>query len=114
MNRARFRLGQDCLCRRDAPALGRFTFPVCWRCSGIAAGMTALLGVDALGGLSAASTSLAVAGCLCSLPAAADVYFQVMTSYRSNASRRLVSGMLLGAGIVLLGRVVAQCFRGLA
>ncbi len=114
MARARFRLGQDCLCRREAPALGRFTFPLCWRCSGMMAGLAALITIDALGGLPAASAFLAVTGCLCGLPAAADVSFQVMTAYRSNRSRRLVSGVLLGAGIVLLGRVLARWFRGLA
>jgi uncharacterized membrane protein len=114
MTRARFRLGQDCLCRREAPALGRFTFPLCWRCSGMTAGLTALLTVDVLGGLTAASASLAVTGCLCGLPAAADVSIQVITPYRSNRSRRFVTGVLLGAGIVLLGHVLVRCFRGLA
>ena len=114
MTRGRFRLGQDCLCRREAPALGRYTSPLCWRCSGMAAGAAALLTVHALGGLPAASAILAVAGCLCGLPAAADVSFQVMTPYRSNRSRRLVTGVLLGAGIVLLGQVLARCLHGLS
>lgn len=113
MARAGFRLGQDCLCRREAPALGRFTFPLCWRCSGITAGAGALLAVHALGCLPAVSAALAVAGCLCGLPAGADVCFQVMTAYRSNRSRRLVTGALLGAGIVLLGHGLGYCFHRL-
>jgi uncharacterized membrane protein len=108
-----FRLGRDCLCRREAPALGRFTFPLCWRCSGMTAGAAALLSVHALGDLLAASAALAVTGCLCGLPAAADVCFQIMTPYRSNHARRLVTGLLLGAGIVLLGHVLMRCFHRL-
>jgi uncharacterized membrane protein len=113
MASARFRLGRDCLCRREAPALGRFTSPLCWRCSGITAGAAALLTVHALGGLPAGPAPLAVTGCLCSLPAVADVAFQVMTAYRSNRSLRLVTGVLLGAGIVLLGQVLARCLHRL-
>jgi uncharacterized membrane protein len=106
----RFRLGQDCLCRRDAPALGRFTFPICWRCTGMAAGAVAMLASRALRGWPAPCASLAAAGCLCALPAAADVTFQVMTSYRSNRLRRLATGLLLGAGIVLFAHVlVGHC-----
>jgi uncharacterized membrane protein len=114
MARARFRLGQDCLCRREAPALGRFTFPLCWRCSGLTAGATALLTVHALAGLPPASASLAVTGCLCGLPATVDVGLQILTPYRSNRARRLVTGVLLGAGIVLLGQILARCFHGLS
>jgi uncharacterized membrane protein len=112
MARASFRLGRDCLCRREAPEIGRFTFPLCWRCSGMTAGAAALLAVDALGSLPAASASLAMAGCLCGLPAAVDVCFQVMTRYRSNPSRRFVTGVLLGTSIELLARVLVQCLRG--
>jgi len=87
---------------------------MCWRCSGMIGGAAALLMIDALGGLTAAAPVLmAVAGCLCGLPAAADVCFQVMTRYRSNHSRRLVTGVLLGTGIVLLGHAVAWCLEGL-
>jgi uncharacterized membrane protein len=99
------------LCRRGAPTLGPFTFPLCWRCSGITAGAAALLAVHALGSLPAASATLAVMGCLCGIPAGADVGFQVVTPYRSNRLRRLVTGLLLGAGIVLLGQVLVQAFH---
>jgi uncharacterized membrane protein len=109
----KFRLGRDCLCRREAPAIGRFTFLLCWRCSGMAAGAVALLVVNALGGLPMPSAPLAVAGGLCGLPAAADVGFQIMTPYRSNRARRLVTGVLLGAGIVLLGHVLVWWFHRL-
>ena len=112
MARAWFRLGRDCLCHREAPEIGRCTFPLCWRCSGMTAGAAALLAVDALSSLPAALASLAVAGCLCGLPATADVGFQVITRYRSNRSRRFVTGLLLGASIVLLARVLVQCLRG--
>jgi uncharacterized membrane protein len=112
MPSAGFRLGRDCLCRREAPALGRFTFPLCWRCSGMTAGAMALLAIHALGCLPAAPATLAVAGGLCGLPAAADVCFQLMTAYRSNRSRRLATGLLLGAGIVLLGHVLVRCLHG--
>jgi hypothetical protein len=78
------------------------------------AGATALLAVHALGGLPAASATLAVMGCLCGLPAAADVGFQILTPYRSNRLRRLVTGLLLGAGIVLLGHVLVRSFHELS
>jgi uncharacterized membrane protein len=113
MARVQFRLGQDCLCRREAPALGGFTCPLCWRCSGIAAGAAAVLAAYALGGLPPAPAALAVAGSLCGLPAAADVALQMMTAYRSNRSRRLLSGLLLGAGIVLLAQALVRWYHGL-
>jgi uncharacterized membrane protein len=109
----RFHLGRDCLCKREAPEFGRFTFPLCWRCSGITTGAAVLLTVYALGYLPAATAYWAVVGGLCGLPAAADVGLQVMTPYRSNRSRRLVTGVLMGAGIVLLGHVLVRCFHGL-
>jgi uncharacterized membrane protein len=109
---ASFRLGRDCLCRREAPEIGHFTFPLCWRCSGMMAGVAGLLAVGALGGLPAASACVAIAGCICGLPAAVDVCFQVMTPYRSNRSRRFVTGVHLGNSIVLLAHVLVQCLRG--
>jgi uncharacterized membrane protein len=113
MARGWFRLGRDCLCRREAPAVGRFTLPLCWRCSGMTVGAAGMLVIDALGALAVAPVFMAVAGCLCGLPAAADVGFQVITPYRSNRLRRLASGVLLGTGIALLVNVVARWLRGL-
>jgi uncharacterized membrane protein len=109
-----FRLGRDCLCRREAPALGRITFPLCWRCCGIAAGAAALLAADVLGGLDGLQAAPAAAlGASCGLPAALDVSCQMAGSYRSNRRRRVGTGGLLGAGLVLLARALVPWFRGL-
>src|SRR5437879_5262897 len=43
--------GRDCLCRKEAPRLGRLSSPLCWRCSGLAVGAAALL-AGLLGGAS--------------------------------------------------------------
>jgi uncharacterized membrane protein len=108
-----FHLGRDCLCRREAPTLGWFTFPLCWRCTGIAAGILALQAVDCLGGLECFPASLAaIVGASCALPAGADVLCQMAGSYRSNRSRRLATGVLLGAGVVFLAHAFAPLFRG--
>src|SRR5215469_9231063 len=98
-----FRLGRDCLCRREAPALGRFTCPLCWRCTGVTVGTLALQAINCLGGLEDLPAALAAAlGVACGLPAAADVFCQMAGSYRSNRHRRMATGVLLGAGVVLL------------
>jgi uncharacterized membrane protein len=108
-----FHLGRDCLCRREAPTLGRFTFPLCWRCTGIAVGIAALQAVDCLGGLQGFPASLAAPlGALCGLPAAADVFCQMAGPYRSDRRRRLATGVLLGAGVVFLARAFVPLIRG--
>ncbi len=106
------RFGQYCLCRREAPRVGHFTFPVCWRCSGLLAG--GLLGSLALAWLKLPSTALlplGVVGGLATLPAALDVFCQIVSAYRSNRYRRLATGLLLGAGIVLIITAIVSWFR---
>ena len=104
-----FRLGQDCLCRKEAPHVGRFTFPFCWRCSGLLVG--GLLGSLALGWLRLPPATLlfSLFGFLSVLPGTLDVLCQVLTSYRSNYRRRLATGLLLGTGIALFSHVFVTC-----
>jgi uncharacterized membrane protein len=98
-----FHLGRDCLCRREAPKLGRFTSPLCWRCSGILAGV--LIGAPLLSflpGPIVGEQLLGRVGMVLVLPAAIDVFSQMASTYRSNWLRRLVTGMLLGVGLPFL------------
>jgi len=106
-----FRFGRDCLCRREAPHVGRFSFPVCWRCSGLLVG--SFFGSLVLPWLKLPPETLllGVVGCVAVVPAAADVLCQVVTSYRSNRHRRLATGLLLGAALALLCHVVVSWFR---
>jgi uncharacterized membrane protein len=91
--------------------MGRFTFPLCWRCSGLLVGSVVGSLVIPCMHLPAATLMLVVLGCLAALPAAVDVLCQVVSSYRSNRSRRLVTGLLLGAGIALLCHSFVSWFR---
>src|SRR4051812_30894768 len=85
-----FCLGRDCLCRREAPAAGRFISPLCWRCSGMAAGLAP--GV-ALTLCMDSALLAALASGLAALPAGADVLCQIASDYRSNRWRRVVTGL---------------------
>jgi uncharacterized membrane protein len=107
-----FHLGRDCLCRREAPQVGGLTFPLCWRCSGMLAGVLAggqmLSWVPALAAL---PLLLGLLGGLLIFPAGADVFCQLVSTYRSNRLRRSVTGLLLGMGLVLLSKVLVDLFR---
>jgi len=97
-----FRLGRDCLCRRDAPRLAGLSSPLCWRCSGAALGALFFLPASAYAG--PGLHACAVWGCLLALPATADVLLQILTRYRSGPARRFATGLLLGCAVVLLCR----------
>jgi uncharacterized membrane protein len=76
---------------------------LCWRCSGILAGV--LIGVPLLcflPGSLAGEQLLGRVGMALVLPAAIDVFAQAAGTYRSNWLRRLVTGLLLGVGLPFL------------
>ena len=108
-----FRLGRDCLCRKESPRLGRWRFPLCWRCSGVLVGLTVVVLAGSLRTLPSSPVTLAILGGSCGLPAGADVFFQVVSTYRSTPRRRLWTGLLLGAAIVLLSQSVVSLLRSL-
>lgn len=73
-------------------------FPVCARCTGIAAGYASVL-VFAVVGVPENGVAL---GVLLNLPAALDGASQALEWRRSNNALRLVTGMLCGVGQVLV------------
>lgn len=73
-------------------------FPVCARCTGIAAGYVSVI-VFAAFGVPAHAVAL---GLLLNLPAALDGGTQALGWRRSNNALRLVTGILCGAGQVMV------------
>ena len=106
-----FQFGHDCLCRKEAPQLGGFTSPLCWRCSAMLTGL--LAGCLILCGLQRLESSpllLGLLGGACVAPAGADVAWQIIGPYRSNRGRRLATGLPLGVGLVFLTHVLVRWF----
>lgn len=85
---------------------GRRT-PVCARCVGFVAGN--LAGLAVLFALGPATVLWAAAGLALLVPVAVDGSLQLTSSYRSTNPRRLATGLLGGAGqILILGAVLAR------
>jgi len=96
------RLGEDVVCgRREAPKIFSFTFPFCWRCSGIIVGLLFGRLIWTWSGVFEISfISLLLMVFLLWLPIVLDVFFQKVSDYKSSRRRRFVSGILAGIGIV--------------
>jgi uncharacterized membrane protein len=107
-----FHLGRDCLCGKEAPQLGGFTSPLCWRCSAMLAGvMAGCLVLDCVQALMASPLLLGLLGGALAFPAGADVFCQLVSTYRSNRVRRLVTGFPLGVGLALLSKALMVSLR---
>lgn len=84
---------------------GRRT-PICARCVGFVGGN--LVGLAALFALGPATAAWAVAGLALLVPVAVDGALQLATRHRSTNPRRFLTGLLGGAGqILILGAVLA-------
>lgn len=106
-----FHLGRDCLCRKEAPRLGGLTFPLCWRCTGMTAGAVAgCLTLACTPGVVMSPLWLGLIGLSCIIPAGADVFCQLVSNYRSNRHRRLVTGIPLGVGLAFVSKAVSAFF----
>src|SRR5271166_456148 len=108
-----FRLGRECLCRRDAPRLGGMVCPLCWRCSGMVLGLVSALAVAPSAYGVPVATELMLVTAAWWLPALVDVAAQIASrhAYRSHRLIRLVTGLALGAGIVPASLLVKALLR---
>ena len=93
--------------------VGKYQFPLCARCTGIAIGHIFAI-------LVSLSHSVPPAGALCMIPLVLDGTIQKLTRYESTNSKRVVTGILYGFGAMstvigivreLCGRIVHLCDR---
>ncbi|HET6363325.1 MAG TPA: DUF2085 domain-containing protein [Gemmatimonadota bacterium] len=93
-------------------AIGGWRSPICARCVGLLAGYP--LAVVALFAFGPPSPERALIGALFLVPAAVDGGLQALSAYRSTSARRLVTGVLAGAGqLELLGGITAALLRAI-
>jgi uncharacterized membrane protein len=85
-----------------APRLGRFCFPLCWRCTGAACAVCA----GWLAGPPTLSAWWLVVAALAILPAYVDGVAQYEYARLSNNPRRFITGLGLGAGLVVARAVL--------
>ena len=84
-----------CNCRRDrALHLGRYRFPLCWRCTAIITVMVAMQGTVGPWWL----------GLLLMLPCLVDSLLQYRWGIESTTARRIATGLLAGWGCAVLMR----------
>lgn len=86
--------------------IGRYRTPICARCVGFVAGN--LLGLAVLLAFGPASWMWALAGLALLAPVAVDGSLQIVGRYLSTNPRRLATGLMGGAGqILILGAVLS-------
>ncbi|MBS1911112.1 MAG: DUF2085 domain-containing protein [Bacteroidetes bacterium] len=104
-----FNLGTDVFCRRDAPCMRGWRFPLCWRCCGIVAGTLLGLVLVGAGGLRGIGPGVQLGlAAVWAFPAVLDYIAQVVTTYQSNYRRRLWTGLLLGCADAVAASVVVS------
>ena len=89
--------------------IGDYQFPLCARCTGIAAG-------HVVGAAVSAKADLPYKVLLAALPLAADGTLQYVTDYESNNRRRFLTGLLYGfavmSAVIHTGREIGRSIRG--
>lgn len=98
------RIGKAPLCNgrpERAPHVGRFCFPLCWRCTGIGIGVLALSLLELPYFYIHSADGLMIAALLLA-PCLLDGLEQTISDYESTNRIRFVSGLLAGIGFNIM------------
>ncbi len=108
------KFGETPLCNgrpERAPHIGSFCFPLCWRCTSIIAGYSVCYWTKPV-----FLSSHIILGLIISIgliiPCAYDGVRQVLSDYESSNPLRIITGLLAGIGMSILGFVFYGCING--
>lgn len=97
--------GEKPLCNRKpntAPHIGRFCFPLCWRCTSIIVGFFSWYTIQLF-----APIVPAFMGIIMIIPCAVDGCLQYIKNIESSNNRRIITGLLCGFGFSILSISIA-------